>query len=939
MISSNLDIIVISETKLDSSFPELQFYIEGFSQPYRRDRNSNGGGLLVYIREDIPSKVLTGYTIPDNTEGMFIEINLRKKKILLFCGYNPKKGLISEFTNSVGRGIDSYSSKYENLLLIGDFNSEPTEPAMDEFCELYNLTNLVKEPTCFKNPNNPSLIDLMLANHPRSFQDTSVIETGLSDCHKMTVTVLKVHFQKLPPKVITYRDYKNFNTEIFEKKLSELLVPHKSDNFVKLKLEEFKNSIVKLLNQHAPIKKKILRGNDAKFMTKELRQAIMKRTKLRKHFLKTRLVSDNEAFKKQRNKCTSILRKAKKSYFDQLDPKNITDNKTFWKTVSPYLTNKSKKSEKIILVENENIVVDETELTEIFSVYFHRIVPNLNIEPYEDTFSTCIGSKHPVFSAIEKYKNHPSIVAIKQNVHEYKFSFTAVNENEVATLINNLDIKKCIQENDIPTKILKNYKNIFTEYISNDVNKCISSTIFPKCLKNSEVIPTYKKGDKTDKSNYRPISILPNISKIYEKCMLNQINTYFNKIFSKFQLGFRKGCSTQHCLLAMVEKWKNALDKGEYAGALLTDLSKAFDCLPHDLLIAKLEAYGFDTASLNFIHDYLSERSQRVKIGLNKSLPKELEYGVPQGSILGPLLFNIFICDMFFIICDLDIANFADDTTPFAFATNLNNLINKLEIGSEELFNWFTLNLLKANANKCHFLNSSLSEHSLTIKDNTIPNSTSVRLLGITIDGKVSFNEHVTNLCKIGSQKLHALTRISDFMSEEKRKLIMKAFFTSQFSYCPLVWMFHSRTLNNRINKLHERALRIVYKDNDSSFEELLKKDNSVTIHERNLQVLATEIFKWTKNQAPQVMNDIFQHKSHRYNLRHGTDLRGKNARTNRYGTESISFIAPEIWKQVPDDLREIDSVALFKKKIKGWKPLNCPCRLCKTYINNIGFL
>ena len=251
-------------------------------------------------------------------------------------------------------------------------------------------------------------------------------------------------------------------------------------------------------------------------------------------------------------------------------------------------------------------------------------------------------------------------------------------------------------------------------------------------------------------------------------------------------------------------------------------------------MIAKLDAYGFDKRSLVLIYNYLSNRKQTVKIDDSYSSWSEILYGVPQGSILGPLLFNIFICDMFYFMEDFEIANYADDSTPFSAKMNHELVVEELEVSSSVLFTWLRNNYMKANTDKSHLLLSGNIDLNANIDGNVTESEESQVLLRITIDSNLSFKTHINNLCKKASAKLNALARISGYMNLPKRRMIMKSFITSQFGYCPLIWMFHSRALNNKINSIHERALRITYNDSKSTFEELLSKDNSVSIHHRN---------------------------------------------------------------------------------------------------------
>ena len=259
------------------------------------------------------------------------------------------------------------------------------------------------------------------------------------------------------------------------------------------------------------------------------------------------------------------------------------------------------------------------------------------------------------------------------------------------------------------------------------------------------------------------------------------------------------------------------------------DLCKAFDTLNHDLLIAKLHAYGFDKSALKLVKSYLTNRWQRTKINMSFSSWSELLKGVPQGSILGPLLFNIYINDLFLIIKNTDICNYADDTTLYTQGMDLKELLINLEHDSTLLVQWFEENYMKLNKEKCHLLVSGHKYEHIWIKINNymIWENKNVKFLGVNIDSELKFNDHVSNIYKKSCKKLTALQRLTKILTLQQSKTLMKSFIDSQFNYCPLIWMQHTRSLNNKINKLQERSLRIVYEDYTSSFDNLLKKDKN----------------------------------------------------------------------------------------------------------------
>ena len=362
---------------------------------------------------------------------------------------------------------------------------------------------------------------------------------------------------------------------------------------------------------------------------------------------------------------------------------------------------------------------------------------------------------------VKTYASHPSIIKIKENVKiKDKFKFQNITSNEMKVEINKLNSKKSCISNDIPAKILKGNSDIVCDYLSSIYNNCKNDYVYPISLKIADVTSIYKPNEKNErifKKNYRPVSLTPIVSKVFERTMYNEINQYINNFLSPYLFEFRKGHNTEQCLVAMFELWRKALDNKKVAGGVLKDLSKAFDCLNHNLLIAKMEAYGFDNSALSYIYNYLKDRKQRTKVDNSYSSWREIKYGVPQGSILGHLLFNIFINDIFFFIEVTKIANYANDTTVYATDESITNLLKLLETETSVVLNWFRINEMKSNDDKCHLIVANKNDVSINLEYDTIESSNSVKLLGIFVDKQLNFNEHVSKLIKKGNQKLHAL--------------------------------------------------------------------------------------------------------------------------------------------------------------------------------------
>ena len=937
--------LAISETKLNDSYPSAQFLIDGYYNPheFRRDRPYNsGGGLLVYIRKGIPCKRLRKFEHPD-IEAIIVEIQIGSRKWCVISIYRSEDVTPGIFIEKLSQSVDQILDSYENLIILGDININSFDKSASKFrhlgtfCDTYGMTNLVKEPTCFQS-ETPTSIDVILTNKPRSFMHTKSIVNGLSDFHSLIMTMLKAQVSKLDPVQINYRNFKDFDEIAFKLELSQSLnaidFDQDTNDYNKF-LAIFQGS----LERHAPMKSKTLRGNDAPFMTNALRREIKHRSRLRNIARKENTGEAKRAYCSQRNKCTKLRRASIKSYFKR-GLSMGRNSKSYWKTISPFLTNKGTHgNEDYILEENNVLVRDPNSIGDIFIEYYTNIVEHATGIPPVNIPSPENGDL--IDTILSHYESHPSILSIQNMDLNSTFKLPLANEKDIENIIKNLDTSKAMGIDNIPARLVKQSADVIYRPLTKILNKSIEKDNFPDPMQIGKITPVYKSGkenSRLNKKDYRPVSVLTVFSKIFERYILNQMLEHVNTILSDKISAYRKGYSSQHVLLKLTEEWRKHLDRNQIVGAVLMDLSKAFDCIPHDLLIAKLSAYGFDKNTLKFFLSYLKGRKQSVNIKGKLSSFMDVLAGVPQGSILGPVIFNIFINDMQNIFDKCCLNNYADDNTLDTHASTVPELVDSLEKDSQKAINWFKSNHMIANPDKFKAIiitknGSDTSGIELKINDDIIHTQKEVMLVGVTLDNKLSLAPHISTICKRAANQLNSIKRLNKHFDAETKKHFVRTYVLSHFNYCPLVWHFCGNGSIHKMEKIQERALRFVFNDYTSEYKDMLQRNGESTLYLKRVRIMAQEVYKAINNQSPKYVKELLSERNSRYSNRRPLDLYIPRVNQEKFGYKSYTFEAPSVWNSLDLEIRKAENLNDFKKLINSWTGPSCRCNFC----NNSG--
>ena len=484
----------------------------------------------------------------------------------------------------------------------------------------------------------------------------------------------------------------------------------------------------------------------------------------------------------------------------------------------------------------------------------------------------------------------------------------------------------------INARLVKDSAEVICPTLTKIFNSSLQQGIFPEDLKNATISPIYKNGDKSDCSNYRPISVLSNVAKILEKIVYNQLISYINEnnILTNRQFSFRKSHSTTTSLLKSTNKWLLNIDKGLINGVLFLDLRKAFDTVDHKILIDKLKLYGITGNTLHWFTSYLDKRYQTCKVNNVRSARKLIECGVPQGSNLGPLLFLLYVNDLPNCLDQAEPSMFADDTNISTSAGSVEKLETQLNIELDKIYRWLVANKLTLNVSKteymiigsCHNLGKIDKDPVIKIGSETVNRVHTSKSLGVIIDDKLKWEDQIDSISKKVSREIGAIKLIKPYVPKKCLTQVYNALVQPYFDYCSLVWQNCKLELQSKLQKLQNRAARIITGDNwEIRSKDVLNKLNWLPLNQRRLTDTLLFMRKIFKDEVPISISNQFQLSvNEQYNLRSNcTMLKLAKRRTNTL-KRSFSYHAAKTLNKLPTDLKNLSiSEKVFKHNLKDF--------------------
>lgn len=874
-----IDCVCLSEHWLNKYECDNVHLVDFDTATFFARSSSKHGGVLQLITsklqfEPLPWISALSKEIDCEVSGMIVPFY----SLIVISVYRSPLGDLNTFLDVINNLLQRIKYNTCNIIIGGDFNvhfEKVNNNNVELVLDLFRSYGLLPQVNFCTRMN--SIIDNVFTNVPASCIEVYTLDSALSD-HIGVVSNIKINIvDKCNNISSTFRPITEAGKIMFYSLMLNI------DWF-------FISTDIDIENKFSMLLNNIVTAFQAAFPTRQLcRKGSVKSDRKVQWFTNTlrkmreTLQFISEAYKtRQTHELKLMLCNFRKNY-------NAAIKKAKTAANNEYLNKNNMSPKAMWSVINQNRVKP--------TKYFPHATPN-EVNSYFSNIADQLLDTLPICNV-----NPINYLQNKASKNNLIFNFREVSFNEVRLCFNDLKSSNSIDVYELSATVLKSIRNTLIIPLTKIINECIRKTIFPSCLKIALITPLYKKGDTEELSNYRPISILPIISKIFEKLIANQILEYLedNDLLCKNQFGFRKGLSTVQAISELVSKITDAFENKEHYFTMFLDLSKAFDTVSHELLISKLKYYNFSDSSVTLLKSYLNNRYQLVNVNEKLSDKMIVKHGVPQGSILGPLLFLLYINDLPTYVPQIDTILYADDTTIGYSNSDIEYSTHFVSGAFEHVERWLTANRLHINKDKTVKI-----IFSLRIMLDNLEFSNATRFLGVVIDSKLTWQSHTEFLAGKLCKNIYLLRNLANNVSDQPLKVAYFAVIHSLLNYCIVLWGHCASA--QRLFRLQRRAIRIIarihYRDDCKAY---FKKLNILTLP-------CMYIYNCLLYMFDNLENYSFAYEQHNYLVR-ANNIRLNNLRLNR-SRNCINYYCVKFFNVLPRQVRSLPK-NLFCKKMK----------------------
>ena len=848
-------------------------------------------------------------------ESVFVEIETKPRNTIVGCIYRPPNSNLEKFNESMENILRNISLRKRDIYILGDFNinllNSDTHSNTSDFIDMMFSTSflpLINRPTRISD-NSATLIDNIYTNHRFNSGTymSGILPSDISD--HFTI----FHLIKTDKSIWQNTDHSTYKRIVNETTIEAFKNNLKCTNWdIFNESDDANNAYVKFMkiftdlhDSTFPLKKtKPLKDTPKKpWITPGLLTSIKQKNYLYKKLKLNNDSSFRDCYKTFKNKLTTLLRVAEKNYYKkQLDYNKNNMAKT-WNTLRTIINRKRTLHHKLTFNDDGKKISDNKHIAKLFNKYFLNAPKELI-------------KKFP-----SQTKDPQSYLPERTNNSIY---FTPVTEYEILKIMSTLNNSSPGHDN-INIKMFKNVIDYIITPLTYICNLSIKNGTVPNDLKIAKVIPIHKKGAKDNFGNYRPISVLPALSKIFEKLIYNRLVCFLekNNVLHEQQFGFRQNYSTSLAINALVNKFHESIECNNFMLGIFIDLSRAFDTLSHEILCNKLNHYGIRGIALEWIRDYLSNRKQYVIYNNVKSPIENVVMGVPQGSILGPLLFLLYVNDMSNVASNLSFIQYADDTSIFVKGSSLLSISNIMNNGMKQVNEWLKNNKLSLNVSKTNYMimsgkgkNFNENDCEIMIDNYTLKCVDRIIFLGLILDNKFTWKYHIDHIYKKVCRTIGLITKARIILDIDSIVMLYNAIVKPYFIYCNIIWGNTFTTYLKKLEKLQKKILRVMTSSEYNSHTgPLFYKLKLMTIKDLYEYSSGIYIYKSVHRLLPTIFwNEFTLSKTNRYpnNLQHIYF-------SKKICELSVRYSGPKLWNALPDQIKCAKSLNSFKNQLKKY--------------------